>query len=53
MAMFDAFLAKMYRPNADFVFTVTRDFVRNCGTPILVLPDDFKFNQNLTAGDIY
>ena len=24
----------------DFVFTVTRDFVRNCQTPILVLPDD-------------
>jgi hypothetical protein len=25
---------------ADFVYTVTRDFVRNCQTPILVLPDD-------------
>ena len=40
MAMVDAFLNKMYRANADFVFTVTRDFVRNCRTPILVLPDD-------------
>ena len=30
----------MYRANADFVFTVTRDFVRACQTPILVLPDD-------------
>src|ERR1700756_4086073 len=38
--MVDAFLNKMYRANADFVFTVTRDFVRNCRTPILVLPDD-------------
>jgi hypothetical protein len=36
----DAFLNKMYRSNADFVFTVTRDFVRACQTPILVLPDD-------------
>ena len=36
----DDFLNKMYRSNADFVFTVTRDFVRNCQTPILVLPDD-------------
>ena len=36
----DAFLNRMYRSNADFVFTVTRDFVRNCQTPILVLPDD-------------
>ena len=40
MSMIDAFLTKMYRSNADFVFTVTRDFVRACHTPILVLPDD-------------
>jgi pimeloyl-ACP methyl ester carboxylesterase len=40
MAMADKFLDKMYRSNADFVFTVTRDFVRACQTPILVLPDD-------------
>lgn len=40
MEMVDAFLNKMYRTNADFVFTVTRDFVRNCHKPILVLPDD-------------
>jgi pimeloyl-ACP methyl ester carboxylesterase len=40
MPMVDAFLNKMYRANADFVFTVTRDFVRACQTPILVLPDD-------------
>jgi pimeloyl-ACP methyl ester carboxylesterase len=40
MATADAFLKKMYLSNPDFVFTVTRDFVRNCKTPILVLPDD-------------
>jgi pimeloyl-ACP methyl ester carboxylesterase len=40
MAMAEAFLNRMYRSNPDFVFTVTRDFVRNCKTPILVLPDD-------------
>jgi pimeloyl-ACP methyl ester carboxylesterase len=40
MEMVDAFLTKMYRTNAGFVFTVTRDFVRSCQTPILVLPDD-------------
>lgn len=38
--MVEAFLDKMYRSNADFVFTVTRDFVRACETPILILPDD-------------
>jgi len=38
--MVDAFLKRMYGTNPDFVFTVTRDFVRSCQTPILVLPDD-------------
>lgn len=36
----DAFLKKMYGSNPDFVFTVTRDFVRACQTPVLILPDD-------------
>ncbi|MFZ4410114.1 MAG: alpha/beta fold hydrolase [Paracraurococcus sp.] len=40
MAMVEAFLDRMYRCNADFVFTATRDFVRGCETPLLVLPDD-------------
>lgn len=40
METVDAFLKKMYCTNPDFVFTVTRDFVRNCQTPALVLPDD-------------
>ena len=40
MAMVDTFLTNMTAPDADFVYTVTRDFVRSCPTPILVLPDD-------------
>ena len=40
METVDKFLTRMYRTNADFVFTVTRDFVRSCQTPVLVLPDD-------------
>jgi pimeloyl-ACP methyl ester carboxylesterase len=40
MDVAEKFLTKMYRTNADFVFTVTRDFVRNCQTPVLILPDD-------------
>jgi len=36
----DRFLTKMYRSNPDFVFTVTRDFVKSCQTPVLILPDD-------------
>ena len=38
--MVDRFLTKMYRSNPDFVFTVTRDFVKSCQTPVLILPDD-------------
>jgi pimeloyl-ACP methyl ester carboxylesterase len=40
MEMVDRFLKTMYGANPDFVFTVTRDFVRTCQTPLLVLPDD-------------
>ncbi|HXD15996.1 MAG TPA: alpha/beta hydrolase [Vicinamibacterales bacterium] len=39
MQMVDRFLTKMYK-NVDFVFTVSRDFVRSCQTPVLILPDD-------------
>jgi pimeloyl-ACP methyl ester carboxylesterase len=37
--MINKFLARMF-PNPDFLFTVNRDFVRNCQTPVLVLLDD-------------
>jgi len=47
--MVDAFLTRMYRTNADFVFTVTRDFVRSCQTPVLVLPDDIPAHPYAVA----
>ncbi len=40
MAAVEKFLTQMYRSNPDFVFTVSRDFVRACQTPVLILPDD-------------
>jgi pimeloyl-ACP methyl ester carboxylesterase len=49
MAMVGKFLSKMYRSNPDFVFTVTRDFVRACPTPILVLPDDVSAHPYAVA----
>jgi pimeloyl-ACP methyl ester carboxylesterase len=52
MEMVDAFLNKMYRTNADFVFTVTRDFVRSCQTPILVLPDDVPAHPYAVAMEV-
>jgi pimeloyl-ACP methyl ester carboxylesterase len=49
MEMVDRFLTKMYRTNADFVFTVTRDFVRTCQTPVLILPDDIPSHPYAVA----
>jgi pimeloyl-ACP methyl ester carboxylesterase len=43
------FLTKMYRTNPDFVFTVTRDFVRHCQTPVLILPDDIPAHPYAVA----
>jgi pimeloyl-ACP methyl ester carboxylesterase len=40
MEMIEQFLTRMYHTNPDFVFTVTRDFVRHCQTPVLILPED-------------
>jgi pimeloyl-ACP methyl ester carboxylesterase len=36
----DRFVTRMYRTDPDFVFTVSRDFVKSCQTPVLILPDD-------------
>ncbi len=49
MEMVNKFLTKMYRTNPDFVFTVTRDFVRNCQTPVLILPDDIPAHPYAVA----
>ena len=40
METIEGYLHNLFRVQPDFVYTVTRDFVRNCQTPILVLPDD-------------
>jgi pimeloyl-ACP methyl ester carboxylesterase len=45
----DRFLTRMYRTNADFVFTVTRDFVKKCQTPVLILPDDIPAHPYAVA----
>ena len=40
MDMVHDFLTSMYTDRADFVFTVSRDFVRALQTPLLIAPDD-------------
>jgi pimeloyl-ACP methyl ester carboxylesterase len=49
MEMVDKFLTKMFRSNPDFVYTATRDFVRNCQTPVLILPDDIPAHPYAVA----
>ena len=49
MAMVERYLTKMYRTNPDFVLTVTRDFVRSCQTPVLILPDDVPAHPYVVA----
>ncbi|UPK06792.1 alpha/beta fold hydrolase [Bradyrhizobium sp. 170] len=49
MEMAKKFLTRMYRTNPDFVFTVTRDFVRQCQTPVLILPDDIPAHPYAVA----
>lgn len=45
----EKFLTRMYRTNPDFVFTVTRDFVRQCQNPVLILPDDIPPHPYMVA----
>ena len=40
MTQVDAYLHDLYRVHPDFVYSVSRDFVRGCQTPMLVMPDD-------------
>jgi pimeloyl-ACP methyl ester carboxylesterase len=49
MEQAEKFLTKMYRTNPGFVFTVTRDFVKNCQTPVLILPDDIPAHPYAVA----
>jgi pimeloyl-ACP methyl ester carboxylesterase len=49
METVEKFLTRMYRTNPDFVFTVTRDFVRQCQTPVLILPDDIPAHPYAVA----
>jgi hypothetical protein len=49
MAMVHDFPTNMYTKRADFVYTVTRAFVRSCQVLILVLPDDVPGHPYVVA----
>ena len=38
--------------NPDFLYSVSRDFISNCRTPILVLPDDTPSHPLQTSIDV-
>jgi pimeloyl-ACP methyl ester carboxylesterase len=48
----DRYLHNLYLVRPDFVYSVSRDFVRNCQTPMLVLPDDTAAHAYQAAIDV-
>ena len=48
----EAYLHALYRVNPDFVYSVSRDFVRGCHTPMLVMPDDVPAHPYQVCEDI-
>jgi pimeloyl-ACP methyl ester carboxylesterase len=46
------YLHNLYRARPDFVYSVSREFVRNCQTAMLVLPDDTAAHAYQTAVDV-
>ncbi|HJT87517.1 MAG TPA: alpha/beta hydrolase [Bryobacteraceae bacterium] len=45
----EQFTTRMFETNPDFVFTVSRDFVRSCHNPVLILPDDIPAHPYAVA----
>ena len=52
MELVHDFLTSMYTNRADFVFTVTRDFVRGLQTPLLIAPDDVPAHPYAVAMEV-
>ncbi len=52
METIERYLHNLYRVRPDFVYSVSRDFVRNCQTPMLVMPDDTPAHAYQTSVDI-
>jgi len=52
MATIEAYLHNLYRVQPDFVYSVSRDFVRSCQTPMLIMPDDVPAHPHTVCVDI-
>jgi hypothetical protein len=52
MPQVEAYLTALYRANPDLVYSVSRDFVKSCRTPMLVMPDDVPAHPYQVCEDI-
>jgi pimeloyl-ACP methyl ester carboxylesterase len=52
METIETYLHNLYRVRPDFVYSVSREFVRNCQTPMLVMPDDTPGHPYQVSVDI-
>ena len=52
MDVVDAYLHNLYRNPGDFVYSVSRDFVRSCQTPMLIMPDDVPAHPYAVAMEV-
>jgi hypothetical protein len=48
----EKYLHNLYAVQPDFLYSVSRDFIRNCHTPMLVLPDDVPGHPLQTSIDV-
>ncbi|MGD0432572.1 MAG: alpha/beta fold hydrolase [Acetobacteraceae bacterium] len=48
----ETYLHNLYAVQPDFLYSVSRDFIKNCRTPMLVLPDDVPAHPLQTSIDI-
>lgn len=51
-AVIERYLHNLYAAQPDFLYSVPRDFIRNCQTPMLVLPDDIPSHPLQTSIDV-
>jgi pimeloyl-ACP methyl ester carboxylesterase len=52
MATIEKYFHNLYRAQPDFLYSVPREFIKNCRTPILVLPDDTPAHPLQTSIDV-
>ena len=48
----DKYFHSLWREQPDFLYSVPREFIKNCRTPILVLPDDTPSHPLQTSIDV-